>query len=393
MTRMLQDLIVLDFTRFLPGPLATLIMADYGAEVIKIEDPWQGDPARHTGPRDGEFSSIFGQLNRNKKSVALNFKASRGLEILKELVGQCDVLIEGFRPGVMERLGLGYENLKAVSPRLVYLSLTGYGSQGAYRNRAGHDLNYMSLSGILDLSSPEGEAPLMPSLQVADTGGGLLALGAVMMALFHRERFGTGQYIDLSMLHGLAPWLIYSSSYYRGERKLPRRGEGSITGAFACYNLYRTSDGKYMSLAALEQIFWKNFCEAVDRPQWKEKQYSEEEQEQLINEVSALFSTKTREEWENFFASTDACCEPVLNYDEITEHPLFENQDFFIPPPANSSFPREQLGFPLKFSGDRGEVIQDPPHLGEHTREVISRIGYTSREIDWFRKEGITGEA
>ncbi len=390
MNRLLDNLTVLDLTRLLPGPVCSCIMADYGAEVIKIEDPWQGDPTRHNHPKLDEDSSFFWQLNRNKKSLAINLKDPQGIEILTNLAKTCDVLMEGFRPGVMARLGLDYSSLQRHNPQLIYLSLTGYGQDGPYAQKAGHDINYISLMGIQDLSSPPGEPPVMPCLQVADIGGGsILALSSIMMALYYREKHGKGQNIDLSMADGLLPWLSYAASSYWGGEKLPRRNEGVLTGAFACYNLYPTADKKYMSLGALEPAFWKNFCEAINRSHWIEKQYQTEEQESMKTELKEMFMQKTQQEWNEFFSSLDACCEPVLSLEEAYQHPHSQYRNNFVKVERNNGISQKQLGFPLKFSSDEGKISLPPPKLGEHSRKILVKAGYKEEDIDKFSQEGI----
>ncbi|MEW5783837.1 MAG: CaiB/BaiF CoA-transferase family protein [Bacillota bacterium] len=386
----LDGLRILDLTRLLPGPLCTMLLGDYGAEVIKIEDPTAGDPTRAVG-RDLEGSgAFFWQLNRNKKSVALNLKTPAGIEIFKKLAARSDVLVEGFRPGVMERLGLGYEALSALHPALVYASISGYGQKGPYRLRAGHDLNYCAVAGLLELSAAPGEGPVMPAVQIADiAGGSLTALSGIMMALYARERRGHGSYVDVSMTRGLLPWLTYAASYLDGAEVLPRRGCGHITGAYACYNLYQTADGKYMSLGALEPVFWQNFCLAVDRPGWIALQFDASEREQLIAAVGQLFKEKTRDQWTEHFAVHDACCEPVLDLGEAAGHPVSRALDYWIEVPREGAPAVRQPGFPLLFSGAPGAVRRRPPNPGEHTAAVLAELGYSRSEISAFKNSGI----
>jgi len=378
----LEGLRVVDLTRLLPGPLCTMLMADYGADVIKVEDVEAGDPTRFVGRFYAGSGSFFRQLNRNKRSLAVNLKADRGRDLIKKLAAESDVLIEGFRPGVMERLGLDYEKLRPINRGLIYASLSGYGQTGPYRDRAGHDINYTALVGMLGLSAEEDGPPVMPAVQVADiAGGSLMALSGIMMALYQRRSLGEGRFVDISMTRGLLPWLAYHASGLDDEEGPPRRNHGYITGAFACYNIYETADGKYMSLGALEPVFWKRFCEAVGRSEWVEHQFEKQGREQLIKEVSLLFKTKTREQWEVFFEKIDACCEPVLGLSEAIEHPISRSGKYWLDLPLDDDNSEKVTGFPLFFSGQAGALRLPPPKHGEHTEEVLEALGLSEAEI------------
>jgi crotonobetainyl-CoA:carnitine CoA-transferase CaiB-like acyl-CoA transferase len=385
----LKGLKVLDLTRLLPGPLCTMLLGDYGAEVIKVEDPASGDPTRAVGEQVDGIGAFFRQLNRNKKSICLNLKTAAGKEIFRRLAVQSDVLVEGFRPGVMQRLGLGYEQIREMNPGIVYASISGYGQEGPYRERAGHDLNYAALAGLLELSAAPGEGPVMPSVQIADIAGGSLnALSGIMMALFARAGSGKGAYVDISMTRGLLPWLTYVASYLNGAEVLPRRSRGHITGAFACYNLYETADGKYMSLGALEPAFWQNFCLAVKHPDWALLQFDEGERLKLIEEVQFLFKEKSRDQWVELFSKHDACCEAVLALPEAVEHPLSRDLGFWLEMSRDGNRPEKQPGFPLLFSGSAGELRLPPPRLGEHTANILRSLGYDDKIISALKNEG-----
>ncbi len=374
---------MLDFTRLLPGPVCTMLLADYGAEVIKVEDVRGGDPARYAGNSSGK-SALFYQVNRNKKSIAVNLKNDSGREAVKKIAARVDILVEGFRPGVMERLGLGYEDLSKINEQLIYASISGYGKVGVYRNRAGHDLNYSALTGLLDLSAEEDGPPVMPAVQIADiAGGSLMALNGIMFALFKRMREGKGEHVDVSMARGLLPFLAYAASGQAESGELPRRGKGLITGAFACYNLYETADGKYMSLGALEPVFWQRFCETVGKPDWIDRQFDQEKRTELIEQVKQLFKKRSRSEWEETFAKVDACCEPVLDLNEAREHPLASQEGYFLKGPAGDFM----TGFPLLFSGQGGELRLDPPGHGEHTVNILNRFGFGKREIEELKQK------
>lgn len=391
MEQILTGLKVLDLTRLLPGPLCSMIMADYGADVIKIEDTTTGDPTRLYGPFINGESSFFRQLNRNKKSLAVNLKKPEGIEIFKQVVKESDVVLEGFRPGVMKRLGLSFEEISGINPRVIMASISGYGQDGPYVSRAGHDINYTAITGLLDLNRcGEDDPPEVSALQTADIGGGaLMALAAVMMALFYRDRTGKGQYIDVSMADGLMPWLAYASSTFFAGADLPRSNGGEITGAYAFYNIYRTSDDKYMSLAAVEPVFWQRFCRFAEREDWEAKQFDLHEQDKLKKEIAVFFLGKKQEEWVNMLTSEDFCCEPVLSMAESPEHPQLKKRKFFIDVNLPGGKTTKQIGFPLRFSSDHGNYRMHPPGLGEHSRAILSEAGYSDEMISNYAEAGI----
>lgn len=387
----LQGLRVIDLTRLLPGPLCTMMLGDYGAEVVKVEDIDAGDPTRFVGNIFKESGSFFRQLNRNKKSIAVNLKTEEGREILRKLSARADVLVEGFRPGVMDRLGLGYSELRSINPRLVYAAISGYGQEGPYREKAGHDINYTALAGLLDLSAQKEGSAVMPAVQIADiAGGSLLAINGIMFALYEREQTNKGCFVDVSMTRGLLPWLVYAASALdENDENLPRRGNGHITGAYACYNIYETADGREMSLGALEPVFWQRFCEAVGKPQWVPLQFEKEGREKLIDKVREVFKSKTRKQWEKFFASIDACCEPVLNLREAIEHPISREGKYWLDVPLDKGKTEKVTGFPLLFSGRSGKLRFSPPFHGEQTKEILTELGYDNLSREELARKGV----
>ncbi|HUQ94575.1 MAG TPA: CaiB/BaiF CoA-transferase family protein [Bryobacteraceae bacterium] len=298
---------ILDLTRLLPGPMATQWLADMGATVIKVEEPGAGDSMRSMPPE-----GLFEQINRGKKSVAVDLKSTEGLAAFLRLSEKADVLIEGFRPGVMNRLGCGWNVLRQRNPRLVYVALTGYGSESPYKDLAGHDINYLAMAGVLDLIGPAKGAPVIPGVQIADlAGGSMYAVIGVLSALLARQRTGEGCFVDISMTHGSAKLLPIPLAQLRSGEP-PRRGNEILSGRYACYNLYRTADGRYVAVGALEPKFWAALCRALGCEQFIEDQFAEgARREEILNAVGAHFVSRGAEEWFTTLRHLDTCVTPV----------------------------------------------------------------------------------
>jgi len=379
---------MLDLSRLLPGPYASLLLADLGMEVLKIEDLEMGDYLRKIGPARKEDSFYFLAVNRNKKSMTLNLKVQEGKEIFFKLIATYDVVLESFRPGVMDRLGIGYEELKKRNPRIVLCSLSGYGQDGPYCERSGHDINYIGLGGVLELIGEKDKAPVIPSVQIADLGaGGMMSAIAVLAAIIHREKTGEGQHLDVSMLDGVVSWLSIHAGKYLMDGELPQRGEMFLTGRYACYHVYETKDERYMSLGALEPKFWKNFCQAIGREDLISKQYIEgEDRNRVIEEVQKILRTKTQKEWVDVFKNADACCEPILNLEEVFHHPHVLHRQMVkeIAHPVEGKVPA--VGNPIKSSQYPFETQAPSPRYGEHTIEVLKAVGYSEKEIKHFKE-------
>lgn len=390
----LEGVKVLDLSRLLPGPYCTLMMADYGAEVIKIEEPGNGDYIRWRKPAIEGIGARHLTINRNKKSVELNLKTEEGKEIFKKMAAEADVILESFRPGVMDRLGIGYEEISKINEGIVYCSLTGYGQTGPYRNLPGHDINYIGYSGILGLIGEKDGKPVVPGVQIADLGGGaLMALSGICMALFHKQRTGKGQYIDVSMMDGAVTWLYAAASDYFASGKVPQRGSNRLDGHFAFYNVYETKDHKYLSVGASEEKFWKRICELIGKPEWTPLHEGPEEvQQQLKKDLTELFKQKDQQEWLNLLALEDTCVGPVNDIDQIFSDPQIIERELFKMMDHPIAGNIKQIGFPIKFSHTPGNIHSHAPILGEHTEEMLLELGFSNEDINSYRNKGVIGQ-
>jgi crotonobetainyl-CoA:carnitine CoA-transferase CaiB-like acyl-CoA transferase len=370
LSRPLEGLKVLDLSRLLPGPYLTLLLADLGADVIKIESPHGGDWVRYLTPKHAGMSVQFIALNRGKRSCVLDLKAESGRDNFRQLVKSADVVVESFRPGVMKRLGLEYEALRKLNPRLVYCAVTGYGQDGAYATKAGHDLNYQSLSGAAALTGEVDGPPVMTGYQLADIGGGALfgAVG-VLAGLYGVQTTGRGRFVDVSMTEGgMAFSPLTMARTLQDSANAVSRGQDQLGGSAACYRIYETLDARYMSVAPLEPKFWAEFCRGVDRPDWLSKHMGHDVEMQ--RELRELFCQKTQAEWVQAFAGVDACVEPVLELDELQDHPLHASRKMFFEL-IQSGQPIVQMRSPLTRPEQTSE-IGPAPMLGEHTDEVLA---------------------
>src|SRR3990172_4145365 len=383
----LQDLKILDLTRLIPGGYATLILADLGAEILKIEDIELGNYSRWMEPTIGEYGVYFHALNRNKKSMKLNLKAEDGKKIFKKLVKKgYDTIVESFRPGVMDRLGIGYNTLRETNPRVIYCAISGYGQDGPKKEKALHDLNCLAVSGALSITG-EG-TPAIPGIQIADTSSALFSVMSILTAYIARERSCQGQFIDISMTDGVISLLSIHLFKYLVDSKIPQGGRMQFNGQFPCYRVYKTKDGKYMTLAALEEKFWENFCTAIGRKDLIDKQY--DDSIETRNEIENIFKSKTRIEWEEISENIESCLEPVLDFKEVTEHPQLKSRNhFFYINHHNVKVP--QVRIPFLMSGVNKMPRNPAPLWGEHTEEILISIGYDEKEIESLKNKGVVG--
>ncbi|MDE5411793.1 CaiB/BaiF CoA transferase family protein [Alkalihalobacterium chitinilyticum] len=383
MTLPLENIRVLDLSRLLPGPFCTLTLADFGADVIKIEDPKIGDYSRWNEPQVNGQSHMFLSLNRNKRSVTLDLKSEKGKEIFKQLVETADILVESFRPGVMERLNLGYETLKEINPALIYCAITGYGQTGPYSQYPGHDINYLSFAGLLGQQGEQTGKPVSSAVQIADIGGGAqMAISGILLALFERSRSGRGQFVDISMLDGSISWLQTLLPDYLATKEVQKQGQSVLNGGRACYEVYETKDQRYLSVGALEPKFWVQFCKTIEKTHLISQLEAPLEQQNMMKvEIQSVIQQKTLEEWVNIFDGVDACVAPLLNFEEVIENPQVVHRQLIKEIYDPNLGKIQQIGVPIKLSETPGEIRFQAPKLGEHNKEILSELGYSNDEI------------
>jgi alpha-methylacyl-CoA racemase len=387
MSGALDGIRALDLTRLLPGGFCSLLLADFGADVIKVEDTGMGDyirfsPPHYEGAEPTAGGALFLALNRGKRSIRIDLKTEAGRDVLLRLARDADVLLESFRPGVLDRLGVGYERLRAENPRLVYCAITGYGQDGPNRDRPGHDMNYLGLNGLLALTGEADGPPMQAAGQIADLGGGALtaALG-IMFALRERERSGEGQLVDASMFDGSLSWLALVAAAALAGGETPRRGGLPLAGALTCYRPYACADG-YVTLGALEPKFWTAFCRGVGREDLVEHAFDPPESD-AHRAVSEIFAGRTREQWRAFAAEHDCCLEPVLELDEALASEQVSARELIVElDQPGVERPVRLLGPPVKLGRTPADPVRAPgPALGEHTAAVLAEAGFSEIKI------------
>ncbi|HEY2398046.1 MAG TPA: CoA transferase [Solirubrobacteraceae bacterium] len=396
----LQGIRVLDLTRLLPGGFCSLLLADFGADVLKVEDTGMGDyirwsPPFYDGAHESARSALFLSLNRNKRSIRLDLKHERGREALLRLVREHDVVLESFRPGVLDRLGVGYERMREENPGIVYCAISGYGQDSPKREASGHDMNYLGLIGLLGLTGERGGEPVQAAGQIADLGGGaLMAAFGIMAALRERDGSaaqpgsGEGQLVDVSMADGALSWLAMVAASYFADGVVPHRGDLPLAGSLVCYRPYECADG-WVTLGALEPKFWQAWCRGVGHEELIAKQF-ERPGSETHRQVQEIFKGRSRADWEAFASEHDCCLEPVLELDEALSSELVREREMVVQleqPGAERAV--RQLGIPVKLTRTPGEHDRLPgPALGEHTEAVLLAAGYSDAEVAELLAEG-----
>ena len=394
----LSDLRILDLSRLLPGGFASLLLADLGADVIKVEDTGMGDYVRWAPPLYGDESqqalgtrsSLYLSLNRGKRSIRIDLKQDGGRDAFLRLVTGADVVLESFRPGVLDKLGVGYERLREVNPRIVVCAISGYGQSGPNVSRAGHDTNYLALNGLLGLTGAAGGPPVQSAGQIADLGGGgLMAILGILAALHERERSGEGQYVDVSMTDGALSWLAMVAGAFLRDGRVPVRGSEMLNGGVACYLPYECADG-WVSCGALEPKFWQAFCAGVERPDLVEHQFAAPGS-RGHGAIAEVFAGRTKHEWAAFNDEHDCCIEPVLDLDEALDSELVRAREMVVEVEQPELGPVRLLGHPVKLSRTPADPTRPAPALGEHTAEVLGQAGLTEEEVAALLESGAVG--
>lgn len=387
----LAGLKVLDLTRLLPGPLCTLHLADMGAEVIKVEDTGAGDYSRSLGALKTEMSPFFHLANRNKKSIALDLRNADGREVFLKLAADADIIVESFRPGVVDKLGVGYEAVNAINPRIVYCAISGYGQDGPWKDKAGHDLNYLSVAGIAEQIGGRDGGPVQANFQIADLAGGTLSAAmGILAAVVDATRTGQGRFVDVSMTDcSFAHGIIQLASLNTFGNTMPR-GRDMLTGGLPCYGIYETADGGHMGVGSLEKKFWDMACDTLGRPDLKEKHtvYGEEA-DQVRAEVAAIFKSKTRDEWAAIFKDVDCCVTPILTMKEAVQHEQLQARNMVLTLDDPVDGPMTEAAFPIKFSGDHDVPATPAPKQGADTEDVLRGMGLTEADIATLRDKKI----
>ncbi|HWG08105.1 MAG TPA: CaiB/BaiF CoA-transferase family protein [Solirubrobacteraceae bacterium] len=413
----LQGIRVLDLSRLLPGGFCSLLLADLGADVLKVEDTGMGDyirwsPPYYEGAHESARSALFLSLNRNKRSIRLDLKHERGREALLRLVREYDVVLESFRPGVLDRLGVGYERMREENPGIVYCAISGYGQAGSKRDASGHDMNYLGLIGLLGLTGERGGEPVQAAGQIADLGGGaLMAAFGILAALRERDGAapqpaapgrlacagqpgsGEGQIVDVSMADGALSWLAMVAATYFADGNVPHRGDLPLAGALICYRPYECADG-WVTLGALEPKFWQGFCRGVEREDLIASQF-ERPGSAAHEQVREIFKARTRAQWEAFAREHDCCLEPVLELDEALNSELVREREMVVEiDQPGAERPVRLLGLPVKLERTPGDHARLPgPALGEHTEEVLLGAGYSAQEVAELLADGAVAGA
>ncbi len=385
----LEGVKILDLSRLLPGPYCTMLLADMGAEVIKIEEPKRGDYNREWFPKKVKNSGYFIGVNRNKKSLTLDLKKEKGKEIFYKLVKDADVVVESFRPGVVERLKIDFKTLKQINPKIVYLSLTGFGQNTSWKHRPAHDLNFLALSGILSFSGTRDKKLPVYGIQIADYAGAVFGIIGILTALLRRDKISEAQYIDIAMMDCLYSFLSMIAGKFFIDGLIPEPAEDMLTGGFACYNIYETKDRRFITIGALEEKFWERFCELIEKPEWKSEIFNKEKQKEIINQLENIFKEKTLDEWTEIFKNEDVCVEPVLNLKEAFESKYAKERNIIFILKNDIDREVKQIKNPVEIYPKIEKKYFSHPQLGEHTFEILQKIGFSEEELTKLKQEQV----
>jgi alpha-methylacyl-CoA racemase len=391
----LKSLKVLDFSTLLPGPYATMMLADMGAEVLRVEAPNRPDLTRILPPLDEEGVSYIHQtLNRSKRSLGLDLKKQASVDLVKKLVAEYDIVIEQFRPGVMERFGLDYQSLKQINPKLIYCSITGYGQTGPYKHRGGHDINYLAISGVASYTGTKETGPVPVGFQIADVAGGSMhAVNGILAAVIERQLSGEGQYIDISMTDAAFALNAMSGASALGCGESPGLEQEILNGG-AFYNHYETKDGRYFSVGSIEPQFMQQLCQTIGREDLINNgfDYRAKSQEPLIAALKDAFKQHDFSYWQEVFVKLDACVEPTLNVIEAAQHPQIQARDMVVEVTAANNKSIKQIASPIKFSRSKAKYNFTGCKVGSHNQEVLSELGITENEYLQLKADGVLGK-
>ena len=370
----LDGITVIDLSRLLPGPYCSMILADHGARVIAVES--------RKFLADGLYINT---INRNKEHMSLNLKTETGMQIFFKLIEKADVLLEGFRPGVVDRLGVDYESVRKINPKIIYCSITGYGQNGPLRDRVGHDVNYLSYAGVLNLIGEPNRPPAIPGIQIADiAGGGMNAAIGILLALFARQKSGRGQYIDISMTDGMVGFLPAVLFFKQLSGQDPQRSDTALSHRYACYNTYETADGRFLSIGAVEKRFWEALCRHLGVPEYADLQYDDHSRTEILKFMRSTFRKKTLDEWDAELGELEICWGRVQNLTEVLDDPLFRERKMVLQSQEKSGKNQPAIGISVKLSETPGSVRSAAVDFGESTASILKELGYSDKQIKKF---------
>lgn len=390
MADILAGIRILDLTRLQPGPFCTQILGDLGAEVIKIENPRGGDYLRWYPPLGKSESGWFLALNRNKKSLRLDIWSPRGKEVFADLADTADIVVEQYRPGTLESVGLGYSHLAERNPRIIFASISAYGQKGPSRSKAGHDINALALSGILQATGVRYGPPALPGVQIADMAAALWSALGLIAAVLEREHSGKGQYLDISLLDSLLSFQSMAAGAFFMDRHVPERGDEPLNGACAWYNVYPTADDQYLAVGLLEFKFWRSFCRVLGCEQFIDRQFASREVQTAMKEtIGEIMRQRSLKEWLDIFDPLDICVTPVRNLAEVLHDAHLDERQMIQEIDHAAEGTISVLATPVKFSRTPGRVNMAPPRFGEHTDEILSQMGMSYQTMEELRRLGV----